>query len=190
MFARWLAAAMSVLAGVSSADAHGIAGNRYFPGTLTFDDPAVADELILPNFSSLAHPNDNENVVDNIFAGAFTRLLTERLAISVDSSWIQRNRTSVPQQAGFGLASLSLKGEVFEADCAAVADAVRDRLGGVDIIVHAVGGSSAPAGGFALSDDEEWRRALDLNLLAAVRLDRILLPAWGRHWVARARSLN
>ena len=33
--------------------------------------------------------------------------------------------------------------------CAAVADAVRDRLGGVDIIVHVVGGSSAPAGGFA-----------------------------------------
>ena len=31
----------------------------------------------------------------------------------------------------------------------AVADAVRDRLGGVDIIVHVVGGSSAPAGGFA-----------------------------------------
>jgi len=32
--------------------------------------------------------------------------------------------------------------------CAIVADAVRDRLGGVDIIVHVVGGSSAPAGGF------------------------------------------
>src|SRR3979411_3309678 len=31
--------------------------------------------------------------------------------------------------------------------CAIVADAVRDRLGGVDIIVHVVGGSSAPAGG-------------------------------------------
>jgi hypothetical protein len=41
---------MSALAVVPSADAHGIAGNRYFPGTLTFDDPAVADELILPNF--------------------------------------------------------------------------------------------------------------------------------------------
>jgi NAD(P)-dependent dehydrogenase (short-subunit alcohol dehydrogenase family) len=61
------------------------------------------------------------------------------------------------------------------AGCAAAA-AVHDRLGGVDIVVHVVGGSSAPAGGFALSDDEEWRRALDLNLLAAVRLDRILLP--------------
>lgn len=61
--------------------------------------------------------------------------------------------------------------------CAIVADAVRDRLGGVDIIVHVVGGSSAPAGGFAVLDDREWSRALDLNLLSAVRLDRALLPA-------------
>ena len=60
--------------------------------------------------------------------------------------------------------------------CAAVAAAVRDRLGDVDIIVHVGGGSSAPAGGFAVLDDEEWRRALDLNLLPAVRLDRALLP--------------
>jgi NAD(P)-dependent dehydrogenase (short-subunit alcohol dehydrogenase family) len=61
--------------------------------------------------------------------------------------------------------------------CAAVADAVRDRLGGVDIIVHVVGGSSAPAGGFALLDDQQWHKALDQNLLAAVRLDRALVPS-------------
>ena len=61
--------------------------------------------------------------------------------------------------------------------CAAVADAVRDRLGGVDIVVHVVGGSSAPAGGFAVLNDREWHRALDLNLFPAVRLDRALLPA-------------
>jgi NAD(P)-dependent dehydrogenase (short-subunit alcohol dehydrogenase family) len=61
--------------------------------------------------------------------------------------------------------------------CAAVTDAVRDRLGGVDIVVHVVGGSSAPAGGFAVLDDREWHRALDLNLFPAVRLDRALLPA-------------
>lgn len=60
--------------------------------------------------------------------------------------------------------------------CAAVAEAVRERLGGVDIIVHVVGGSSAPAGGFAVLDDTEWYRALNLNLLPAVRLDRALLP--------------
>ena len=61
--------------------------------------------------------------------------------------------------------------------CAAVADAVRARLGGIDIIVHVVGGSSAPAGGFAVLDDGEWHRALNLNLFPAVRLDRALLPA-------------
>jgi NAD(P)-dependent dehydrogenase (short-subunit alcohol dehydrogenase family) len=48
--------------------------------------------------------------------------------------------------------------------------------GGLDIIVHVVGGSSAPAGGFAALDENEWRRALDLNLFLAVRLDRALLP--------------
>jgi NAD(P)-dependent dehydrogenase (short-subunit alcohol dehydrogenase family) len=61
--------------------------------------------------------------------------------------------------------------------CAALADAVRRRIGGVDIVVHVVGGSSAPAGGFAVLDDNEWHKALDQNLFAAVRLDRALLPA-------------
>lgn len=61
--------------------------------------------------------------------------------------------------------------------CATVARAVHDRLGGVDIIVHVVGGSSAPAGGFAMLDDDQWQRALDQNLFPAVRLDRALLPA-------------
>jgi NAD(P)-dependent dehydrogenase (short-subunit alcohol dehydrogenase family) len=61
--------------------------------------------------------------------------------------------------------------------CAAIAAAVLRRLGGVDIIVHVVGGSTAPAGGFAVLDDEEWQMEFNLNLLPAVRLDRALLPA-------------
>ncbi len=60
--------------------------------------------------------------------------------------------------------------------CAAVAEAVRQQLGGLEILVHVVGGSSAPAGGFAALDDGEWQKALDQNLFAAVRLDRALLP--------------
>jgi NAD(P)-dependent dehydrogenase (short-subunit alcohol dehydrogenase family) len=64
-----------------------------------------------------------------------------------------------------------------EEGCVTVADAVRDRLGGVDIIVHMLGGSSAPAGGFAVLSEADWRKELDLNLFPAVRLDRELLPA-------------
>lgn len=58
----------------------------------------------------------------------------------------------------------------------AVSSVHRD-LGGVDILVNVVGGSSAPAGGFGVLDDAEWSKELDLNLMSAVRLDRELLPA-------------
>ncbi|WP_442969247.1 SDR family oxidoreductase [Pseudomonas sp. Q1-7] len=60
--------------------------------------------------------------------------------------------------------------------CAALVAATRRRLGHVDIIVHVLGGSSAPGGGFAALDEEQWQRELDLNLFPAVRLDRALLP--------------
>lgn len=61
--------------------------------------------------------------------------------------------------------------------CAVVARAVIERLGGVDIIVNVLGGSSAPPGGFAALTDEEWFKELNLNLMSAVRLDRALLPS-------------
>jgi NAD(P)-dependent dehydrogenase (short-subunit alcohol dehydrogenase family) len=57
-----------------------------------------------------------------------------------------------------------------------VVDAVQKQLGGVDILVHNVGGSSAPGGGVLALTDEEWRKELDLNLMPAVRLDRAMLP--------------
>ncbi|WP_244238355.1 SDR family oxidoreductase [Corallococcus terminator] len=54
---------------------------------------------------------------------------------------------------------------------------VKDKLGGIDILVHNLGGSSAPGGGFAALTDELWQEELSLNLLGAVRLDRALIPA-------------
>lgn len=58
---------------------------------------------------------------------------------------------------------------------AAVAAHVRDS-GGAQILVHVAGGSDAPSGGFAVLTDLDWADELNLNLLAAVRLDRALLP--------------
>src|SRR4029450_6361426 len=60
---------------------------------------------------------------------------------------------------------------------AALAAHALERLGGIDILINNVGGSSAPSGGHALLTDEHWRDAFDANLFAAVRLDRALLPA-------------
>ena len=47
----------------------------------------------------------------------------------------------------------------------------------VDVVVHNVGGSSAPSGGFITVTDELWQQAFDENLYPAVRLDRGLLPS-------------
>lgn len=58
----------------------------------------------------------------------------------------------------------------------ALAKAAIDRLGGVDILAHVLGGSTTPGGGFAMLTDDYWLSELNLNLLATVRLDRLLIP--------------
>ena len=60
--------------------------------------------------------------------------------------------------------------------CARVARFALEVLGGIDIVVNVLGGSQAPAGGFAMLNDSEWQKEIDLNLMPAVRLDRALLP--------------
>ncbi len=60
--------------------------------------------------------------------------------------------------------------------CDTLVAEMKRRLGGVDIIVHVLGGSSAPGGGFAALSEEQWQREFALNLFPAVRLDRALLP--------------
>ena len=57
-----------------------------------------------------------------------------------------------------------------------LAAAALAHMGGVDIIAHVIGGSSSPGGGFAALTDGHWLAELNLNLLATVRLDRLLIP--------------
>ena len=52
-----------------------------------------------------------------------------------------------------------------------------ERLGGVDIVVHNAGGSGQVSGGVAALTERDWTSAFDVNLFAAVRLDRALIPA-------------
>jgi len=106
------AAIALVLASGSSAFAHGIAGNRFFPGTLTFDDPAVADEAILPSYAGLQHPAEGGIVGDDRINWSFVRLLTPTLAVSIDSGWIHRSWGDL-HRSGFDTTNVGIKGEVF-----------------------------------------------------------------------------
>jgi len=95
-----------------SAHGHGIAGNRYFVGTLGFDDPEVADEAILPYFAQLDYPTQGSNVSDNRINWAFARLLTPTLAFTVDSGWIHQN-WPVGHTSGFDKTDIGVKYEAF-----------------------------------------------------------------------------
>ncbi|WP_338784224.1 oxidoreductase [Streptomyces sp. DG1A-41] len=55
-------------------------------------------------------------------------------------------------------------------------------LDGIDLLVNNVGaGDEMRPVGFLDTDDTEWRRTLDINLLTAVRVSRAALPSLMRH---------
>ena len=110
-------------------------------------------------------------------AGAATVALFRQLGAQVLTT--ARSRPAAEPAAMFVAADLTTA-----QGCADLAAAARDRLGEIDILVHMLGGSTAPPGGFAALGDAEWAAELDLNLMPAVRLDRALLPAM----VARGRG--
>ena len=119
-------------------------------------------------------------------AGAATVALFRELGARVLTA--ARSRPDTLSEAMFVAADLTTP-----EGCATLAAAVRERLGGVDVVVHMLGGSSAPAGGFAALSDAEWAKELDLNLMAAVRLDRELVPAMvaqGRGVVIHVTSIQ
>jgi NAD(P)-dependent dehydrogenase (short-subunit alcohol dehydrogenase family) len=59
---------------------------------------------------------------------------------------------------------------------AIIIEAVKEKLGGIDILINTVGGASTPPGGALALTEEDWMETLNMNLLGAVRLDRGLLP--------------
>lgn len=78
--------------------------------------------------------------------------------------------STVPEGATF------VEGDVrTRAGTQALAEAAQEVLGGVDVLVHNAGGAR-PHEGSAAIPDEEWQDALDLNYLASVRLDSLLVP--------------
>jgi len=65
--------------------------------------------------------------------------------------------------------------------------------GGIDILVNNVGGAPPRTGGFLSVTDEDWLATLNLNLMAAVRATRAVLPgmiAAGKGAIVNVCSVN
>ncbi|MBW8684716.1 SDR family oxidoreductase [Chitinophaga rhizophila] len=61
-------------------------------------------------------------------------------------------------------------------DATLLAREINEKFGGIDILINNVGGLTTPGGGFSTLTDKHWEDELQLNLIAAIRLDRELLP--------------
>lgn len=102
-------------------------------------------------------------------AGAAT---VDRLREMGAEVWV----TARNKPTGHGFGGYFIAADTTTVEGAATVGRRLGEVGGVDIIVHVVGGSDAPAGGFAALGEQEWADELNLNLLGAVRLDRLLVP--------------
>src|SRR3984885_14630909 len=104
--------ATAALAIPSTATAHAIAGDRVFPSTLAVDDPGVGDEANL-EFGHQRVPGDNGDQSINTFDFEYDKLITPRLAFSVDGTYAMQNN---PTAHGFDNFGVGLKYRVYVND--------------------------------------------------------------------------
>jgi hypothetical protein len=71
---------------LSQTGAHEIVGNRFFPATLTIDDPGVNDELSLPTVDSF-NTGDFPPVRQRDVSSEFSKRITEAFAVSFGSTY-------------------------------------------------------------------------------------------------------
>jgi hypothetical protein len=111
----WLTCAACELGVASRAYGHGFAGARFFPATLSTDDPFVADELSLPTVSTIRTP-DNGGTRETDISVDIAKRITPSLGIEIGESLITLNPHEGRVMNGFGNLELSGKYQLLEND--------------------------------------------------------------------------
>ena len=88
---------------------HGFAGARFFPATLSTDDPFVNDELSLPTVSTIKTPEGRETEI----AVEIAKRITPNLGIELGESFLELNPNDEPETSGFGNLELGAKYQFF-----------------------------------------------------------------------------
>lgn len=99
---------IALLASLTAASAHCVVGKRFFPATLSVDDPCVADELSLPT-ASWTKTGDVPPIRETDISGEFSKRITDNFGISVGSTWTRLNVPGGPNANGFQNLETSLK---------------------------------------------------------------------------------
>jgi hypothetical protein len=105
-FAIWI-----VLAAIpSSASAHGVAGQRFFPTTFAVDDPFINDELSVLFHSSEANGEAGGPRVRTTSLGVgFSKRILPGFGLELDEDYLWLNTAGEGTTSGFGNLSVALK---------------------------------------------------------------------------------
>jgi hypothetical protein len=112
---RWLIAALLLVAASGQAFGHGFAGQRFFPATLTTEDPFVADELSLPTVSTVETPEAG-STRENEISVELAKRLTPRLGLSIGQGYLSLDPADDPPAYGLTNLELGLKYQLYTDD--------------------------------------------------------------------------
>jgi hypothetical protein len=107
-FLFWLVCAACQLGAPSWAYGHGFAGPRFFPATLSTDDPFVADELSFPTVSTIRTP-DGGGARETDISVDIAKRITPQLGIEIGETLIVLNSQEGRATNGFGNLEVSGK---------------------------------------------------------------------------------
>jgi hypothetical protein len=112
-FPRGLAAlgAAALLCSATEAQAHGFAGERFFPATLQTDDPFVADEMSLPTLSK--GPIDTTGRETYAVEADIAKRLTEDFGLTAAYQWNYFQPKGAPPRYGFGTLKTGAQYQLF-----------------------------------------------------------------------------
>ena len=111
----WLVCVACELGAIGSAYGHGFAGARFFPATLSTDDPFVADELSLPTVSTIRTP-DNGGTRQTDISVDIAKRITPQFAIEIGETLTALNPHEGRAVNGFGNLELSGKYQFLKND--------------------------------------------------------------------------
>jgi hypothetical protein len=101
-----------------AAFAHGFAGKRFFPATLTTDDPFVADELSMPTISSrkMAASGDEPATLETGYAIDFTKRITADLGIGFGATYLRLRPDGAEARNGFDNLAANIKYQFYKSE--------------------------------------------------------------------------
>lgn len=100
-----------------SVDAHGIVGNRFFPPTISTDDPFAADELALPTLNYIKNAGDGGYSSHEVDAGfEFDKLILPHLSVGINDVYVYQKPSHGDSIHGWTNFTINLKYELWQND--------------------------------------------------------------------------